>query len=146
MKLRYGKPVNLEEIAPQMKALAREFNILLLYLFGSYTSGEADKLSDIDIAFLSREKFDLDKTLRLISELQDIFQDEAIDLVDLSKAPLSLIHRIIKEGICLYACELRTKIEFESKNETLYYDTAPLRREYFKELERRIKDGTFGYR
>jgi len=119
---------------------------LLLYLFGSYALGYANRLSDLDIAFLPKEEFNLDKTLNLLAELQTIFQEEAIDLVDLSKAPLTLIHRVLKEGRCLYACNLRKKIEFESKNETLYYDTAPLRKDYFSALERRIKNGTFGYR
>lgn len=142
MKLRKGKPINFEKIEPRINNLSKKFDILLLYLFGSYSSEQAYKLSDIDIAFLSKRKLDLNEILALFGELQDIFQAEAVDLVDLEKVPLTLIHRIIKEGRCLYMSDIRTKIEFELKNESLYYDTEPLRKEYFKEIERRIKNGT----
>lgn len=73
-----------------------------------------------------------------------MFGEEAIDIVDLKEVSLPLIHRIIKEGKCLYAKNLRTRIEFEMTKETLYFDTLPLRRQYFKILIRRIKDGSFG--
>lgn len=146
IKSRNGKPINFEEIEPRIKDLSRKFDILLLYLFGSYAFDKAYKLSDLDIAFLSKRRLDLDKTLALLGELQDIFREEAIDLVNLGRAPLTLIHRVLKEGRCLYARDLKTKVEFESRNENLYYDAEPLRKEYFEAMRRRIKDGTFGYR
>jgi len=146
MKSRNGKMINLNEIKPKINEVCQKFNIILLYLFGSYATGEAYGLSDLDIGFFPYKKFDLDKVLSLSSKLQDIFEEEAIDLVDLSRAPITLIHRVIKEGRCLYGKDLRRKIEFEIKNEAFYYDTEPLRKEYFGALERRIIDGTFGYR
>ncbi len=146
LKSREGKAINFEEIELKVKDLSERFNILLLYIFGSYAYNNASVLSDLDIAFLPESKFNVDKVLSLITELQDIFEEEAIDLVDLSKASLTLIHRIFKEGKCLYACDLRTKIEFESRKENLYYDTEHLRKDYFDALKRRIKDGTYGCR
>ncbi len=146
LKSREGKPVNFEKTELKIKDIAERLNILLLYIFGSYASNNAGKLSDLDIAFLAERKFNLDDTLLLTNELQDVFEEEAIDLVDLSKAPLTLIHRVFKEGKCLYARDLRTKIEFESKKENLYYDTEPLRKEYFDALKRRINNGTYGHR
>ncbi|KPJ56576.1 MAG: hypothetical protein AMJ42_05175 [Deltaproteobacteria bacterium DG_8] len=146
LKSREGKNVNFKEVESKTKDLSERFDILLLYLFGSYALNSANILSDLDIAFLPGGKFNVDKILSLIGELQDIFEEEAIDLVDLSKAPLTLIHRVFREGKCLYACDLKTKIEFESMNENLYYDTEYLRREYFDALKRRIKNGTYGYR
>ena len=145
-KSREGNPIDFKEIEFSIEKCCRKFDIWLLYIFGSYAFDKAYKLSDLDIAFLPHHKLDLDKTLGFLNEFQDIFQEEAIDLVDLKKAPLSLIHRVFKEGRCLYARDLRTRIEFEVRSESLYYDTEPLRKKYFEALERRIEDGSFGYR
>jgi hypothetical protein len=145
LKSREGQAIDFGEIEPKVKDLSERFNILILYVFGSYASNNANALSDLDVAFLAENKFNVDKILSLIGELQDIFEEEAIDLVDLSQVSLTLIHRVFK-GRCLYARDLRTKIEFESRKENLYYDTEHLRKEYFDALKRRIKDGTYGYR
>jgi len=93
---------------------------------------------------LSGDKLNLSRILRLICQFQEVFGEETIDIVDLREAILPLIHRIIREGKCLYAKSLRTRIEFEMTKEALYFDTLPLRKEYFKILIRRIKDGSFG--
>ena len=146
LKSRKGKAINLREIELKVKDLSERFNILLLYVFGSYASNNASMLSDLDVAFLPERKFNTYSILSLVGELQDIFEEEAIDLVDLSKVPLTLIHRVFKEGKCIYARDLRTKIEFESRKENLYYDAEHLRKEYFDALKKRIKDGTYGYR
>jgi len=145
LKSREGHAIDFGKIELKVKDLSERFNVLLLYIFGSYASNNANALSDLDVAFLPERKFNVDKILSLIGELQDIFEEEAIDLVDLSKVPLTLIHRVFK-GRCLYARDLRTKIEFESRKENLYYDTEHLRKAYFDALKRRIKDGTYGDR
>lgn len=146
LKSRSGRPVDFEKIDTEITVVCQRFNLKLLYIFGSYAFSAADKLSDIDIAYLSTKELSLKKWSALFDRLQDAFEDEAIDLVDLTKAPLTLIHRVLKQGRCLYAKDLSTKIEFESRYENLYLDTAPLRREYDSFLLKRIEDGTFGYR
>lgn len=146
LKSRNGKEINFSKLGPEIEELCVEFRIKLMYIFGSYAFGKAGKLSDLDIAYLPERKFSLDKTIELISKLQNIFDEEAVDIVDLNSAPLTLIHRVLKVGRCVYAEDLRTKVEFEMRAESLYFDTEPLRREYFEVLLRRIKDGTFGYR
>lgn len=146
LKSRNGKRIDFEKIEPEMEKIAKRFDILLIYLYGSYATNSAGKLSDLDIAFLPAREFDLDNTLDLLDDLQDTFEEEAIDLINLNQVPLILIHRVFKEGRCLYAHDLRTRIEFEVRKEHLYYDTAPLRKLYFNALKRRIQNGTYGYR
>ena len=53
---------------------------------------------------------------------------------------------MLKEGKCLYARDLRAKIEHESRWETLYLDAEPLRREHFEALRKRLENGSFGDR
>jgi predicted nucleotidyltransferase len=146
LKSRNGKPIEFDRIKDEVGEICREFGVSLLYVFGSYATGTAYKLSDLDIGFLSKDRLNLDRFLKLLGRFQEIFGDEAVDLVDLSKVPLTLIHRVIKEGRCLYAQEHSKRIEFEVRNESIYYDIEPLRREYFEALTRRIKDGSFGCR
>jgi predicted nucleotidyltransferase len=145
-KSREGKPIDFNEIEPEIEKLAEKFKLKLIYIYGSYAFNNAGKLSDVDIAILGENKLNLDKKLKLLEALQEIFEEEAVDLVELSKVPLTLIHRILKEGKCIFTSDLATKIDFEVRNEHLYYDTQPLRKEYFEGLKKRIKDGTFGSR
>ena len=80
--------------------------------------------------------------MKLREDLEEIFEDEGIDLVDLKKVPLILIHRILKEGRCLYAKDINTKIEFETKKETEYLETEWMRKEYFEKMLQRIENGS----
>lgn len=144
LKSRDGQPIDFEDVAPKIERMCHKHGLLLLYVFGSYAREDSGRLSDLDIAVLPEEEFDFRELTTIVSELIDIFQDEAIDLVDMRKAPLPLIHRVLKEGKCLYARDLNTKIECEVRWENLYLDTAPLRRANFEALERRLQDGTFG--
>lgn len=146
LKSRDGRPIDFIKIEPEIAQLAGEFDLKIVYIFGSYAFNNASKLSDLDIAFLSAKITSLKKWIRLLERLQDIFEEEAVDLIDLRKVPLTLTHRILKEGKCLYAKDLTTKIAFEISSEGLYFDTAPLRREYDTYLLKRIEDGTFGHR
>lgn len=140
-KSRKGKPINFSRIEPAIEQLCKRHKLQLFYLFGSYASGKPGSLSDIDLAFLSAKDIDV---LALLAEVQDLFKEEAIDLIDLRKAPPAFIHQILKKGKCLYAKDLRTKIFFETRAECVYYDTAPLRSLYFQKMLERITHGTYG--
>ena len=140
LKTRKGKPINFAAYALKIKQLCRKHHIDLLYLFGSYASGKLSNLSDLDIAFYSKHSVD---EFKVLPELQALFEEEAIDFVNLKNAPLPLIHRVLK-GKCLYVSSLNVKIEFETHIESLYFDTAHLREEYFVNMMERIEHGAFG--
>lgn len=140
LKTRKGKPINFTALDSKIEKLCKKYKIDLLYLFGSYATKSTGTLSDLDLAYYSQHKV---KELDFLAELQELFEEEAIDLVNLKNAPLPLIHRVLK-GKCLYASSIKVKIEFESHAESLYFDTAPLRKEYFTHMMERIEHGTFG--
>ncbi|MEW5896447.1 MAG: nucleotidyltransferase domain-containing protein [Nanoarchaeota archaeon] len=140
---RKGKPIDFKAIEPEITALCRQFKIDLFYIFGSYASGKPGLLSDIDIAYFSKHKIN---PLKLLPHLQDLFKEEALDLVDLSTAPPALVHQVLKKGKCLYSKDLKAKIDFEMKAECEYYDTAHLRKTFFASMLRRIENGTYGLR
>ncbi|MEK6647129.1 MAG: nucleotidyltransferase domain-containing protein [Candidatus Firestonebacteria bacterium] len=146
LKSRNGKILDIDLLEPLVENVCQRFKIQLLYLFGSYATKNISKLSDLDIAFFASDDIKLEKWGQFLGELQDIFEEEAIDLVDLKNAPLPLIHRILRDGKCLYAINLESRINFETRSETFYQDTKYLRMEYFDALLRRIENGTFGCR
>jgi len=141
LKSRQGEKIDFEKIEKEIEKVCNEFNISLFYIYGSYSTGKTGKLSDIDVAYLSEEEFD--RKIDLIEKLEEIFKDEAIDIVDLKKAPLTLIHRILKEGKCLYTKDLKTKIKFETEKENEYFDSYYIRNEYFEKMKEKIENGSF---
>lgn len=144
LKSRNGNPLRLDTLEDHIKNMCLRHKILLLYIYGSYAHNRAGTLSDLDIAYLKQKNKTLQSVGLLLEELQDIFEEEAIDLVDLQKVPITLIHRIFKEGRCIYAEDLTSKIEFETTMESKYLDSRFMRQDYFINLEGRIQNGTYG--
>jgi len=143
---RAGQPLDFIQVEPLIQQLSEHFRLLLCYVYGSYAANNASTLSDLDIAVLADHELTLKELLDLTERLQIIFQEDAIDLIDLRKVPLTLIHRVLRDGRCLFARDLGTKIEHEMRWETLYFDAEPLRRASFEALEKRLENGTFGHR
>jgi predicted nucleotidyltransferase len=143
---RAGDPLDFIQVEPFIKQLSEQYRLLLCYIFGSYASGNASTLSDLDIAVLAAHELSPKELLDLTEELQAIFKEEAIDLIDLRQVPLTLVHRVLRDGRCLYARDLGTRIEHEMRWETLYFDAEPLRKESFEALTIRLDNGTFGHR
>lgn len=146
IKSRNGNPLVLSELNSKIEETCKRFEIGLLYLFGAYARENADKLSDLDIAYLTKYNLTSKELLEFLYKLQDIFDEEAIDLVNLKEAPLPLIHRVLRDGKCIYAVNVKSRIDFETNKEDMYFDTEPLRKEYISALESRIENGSFGYR
>jgi len=127
IKSRNGRAIDFDEIKSKIEEVCRRFNLALLYLYSSSASGITSRLGNLDVGFLSAEReFGRDQTLKLLDELQEIFEEEAVDLVDLSRVPLTLIYRVLKEGRCLYTKDPETRIELEARCKFLYCDTHPL--------------------
>jgi len=142
---RRGRPIDIGELEKSIRTICETHTIVLAYLFGSYATGTPGILSDIDIAVLAREPLDWRVLVRIAGDLAGLLEDEAIGLVDLAHAPDHLAHRVLRDGMCLYAKDLPTRIDYEVAVEMRYGDAEPLRREYLRALERRIEDGTFGH-
>lgn len=142
LKSREGKPIDFKKIEKNVKEICKKFEISLFYIYGSYVKGNPWKMSDIDLAYLSEKNFSWEEESKLIEYLEENFEDEAIDLVNLKNAPLTLIHRVLKEGRCLYASDLKTKIDFETRKESEYFETEWMRKEYFERMIKKIENGS----
>ena len=95
------KIYTLEEISEKVTAIARDFGVEKVYLFGSYARGDADATSDLD--------FRVDKgSVRgfafggLCNALEDTF-DKPVDVVTTASLDKSFLEAIKSEEVLLYA-------------------------------------------
>lgn len=119
----------------------------LAYLFGSYTKGSVNKLSDVDIAVLLKKdvgpKEYLDIRLDLIYRLGKVL-DADVDVVVLNQASPLLNQQVIKYGEVVYEESPRVRIGFETRACLEYLDAKPLLDFHTKVLLKNIKEVGLG--
>lgn len=122
-------------------------SVTLAYLFGSTVRGEANCLSDIDIAVLfentltKKEAFDLQ--LKLIVDLGDVLKTKNVDLVVLNDSPMLLAFNIIRDGVILKSDE-RIRVHFETGIMSRYYDEQYYIKRHMKRAIERMAKGRSG--
>jgi predicted nucleotidyltransferase len=122
-------------------------SVTVAYLFGSTVRGEANGLSDIDIAVLfdetltKKETFDLQ--LELIGELGVLLKTNDIDLVLLNDSPLLLSYNVIRDGIILKSDEQK-RVRFETGIMSRYRDRDYYVKRHMKKTLERMAKGRFG--
>ncbi|MDI6905353.1 MAG: nucleotidyltransferase domain-containing protein [Candidatus Bathyarchaeia archaeon] len=118
----------------------REEPVVVAYLFGSTAKGAAGRLSDVDVAVLLSEAYDLtlDHRLYLMGELAEIIGREA-DIVILNEAPPLLRYEVIKFGKILYCRDEYERVAFEERTLDEYLDMGRIEKEYFKCLLQSVK-------
>jgi len=108
--------------------LAGQPEVVLAYLFGSVARGEADRLSDVDVAVLLDESLGpedrVDRQLRLMAALSD-FSARETQVVLLNNASPLLAYRVVTEGILLHERSRTERIAFEVKARRVYFDWRP---------------------
>jgi len=84
------------------RVLREDGNVLLAYLFGSRAQGGGSPLSDYDVAVLLKDPSlrGIGRVLFEITEALGVNEDQ-VDILDLSKAPISLKVKVLKEGIMI---------------------------------------------
>lgn len=123
---------NLDEInklfKDNLKSLLQEYDIKLIYIFGSYAKGNNNANSDLDIAVLLNNDYDPMDKLSLIGDLTSIFKRNDIDLVILNSANSVLKHQVIKYGKLIFMENEDIKVNFEVRVLKEYMDMEPFRR------------------
>ncbi len=112
--------------------------IVCVYVYGSVARGEARGDSDIDIAVLYAQ--DPPPTfeglgLELGSALERLLGRE-VDLLVLNRAPLDLIHRVLRDGVLVYDGHPSSRIRFEVQARNAYFDLLPYLRQYRRTTRR----------
>ena len=118
--------------------IVHDYEIKLIYIFGSYAKGENRADSDLDIAMYFDREVDGFVKLDILDELVGIFNREDIDLVILNNVDEVLKFQVIKYGKLVYMEDLVTKVTFESKVMSEYMDM-----EYFREVRNKYSHKRF---
>lgn len=106
--------------------------IVCVYLYGSVARGTPHRDSDIDLAVLYAEAppptldgagFDLGSAL-------EHYMGQPVDVVVLNRAPVDLIHRVLRDGQLLCDRNASARIRFEVQARNTYFDLLPYLRQY----------------
>lgn len=131
-------PSDIESRLPlARRALEDDPRVVFAYLFGGLARGRASPLSDVDVAvYLASDADVLSAKLDLIGAITRVLATDAVDLVVLNEAPLSLAGRIQQGAQVLVDKEPGCRFVYESL----------IRREFadFQMQEQKILNRRFG--
>ena len=102
------------------------------YLYGSLARGEGRPRSDADVAVLYKDSPPptLDGLGLDLSDDLERLLGRRVDVVVLNRAPVDLIHRILRDAILLYEGDRSARLQFEVKARAEYFDLLPYLRQY----------------
>jgi predicted nucleotidyltransferase len=139
--------LNLEQLVQALTDFFSKVDFVkVAYLFGSTVRGEANCLSDTDIAVLfddalsKEEAFDFQ--LKLIGELTTLLKTNSVDLVALNDSPLLLTYNAIRNGVILKSDE-PVRVRFETKIMSRYLDEQYHIKRHTRESLKRIARSGF---
>ena len=117
------------------------------YLFGSFARGESGPLSDIDVGILFSELTPAARRLDLAASVgEDVerLTKSTADVVMLNDAPPAVRHRIVRDGLLLFATDDRRRVAFESRSIGEFLDFQPVLARYDQQLLERAREGRIG--
>ncbi len=132
-KLQRTRPPYREKL-PLLEALAADLaDQVVLFLFGSYSRGEATPLSDLDLAYLPLEALDREATealdRALYRRLSRLLESDDFTLVNLRQAPPTLAFAVLTEGRRLSPADGRREAAFREHVFALYPEARRLKQE-----------------
>jgi predicted nucleotidyltransferase len=139
------------DVKPELnRFFARQPDVILAYLFGSYGTGQAWAKSDLDIGVLfdesisSSQRFKL--ALRYGAQIERTIQTGLeVDVRVLNTAPVEFLMQVIKPRQCLFARSEMDRIRFEARVTSTYCDFKPILDQYYSYMLERIKEGDLRY-
>jgi uncharacterized protein len=139
--------LNLEQLEQMLTEFFSKIDfVTVAYLFGSTVRGEANCLSDIDIAVLFDDNFSKEEAfnfqLELIGELTVLLKTNNVDLVTLNDSPLILTYNAIRNGIILKSDE-PIRVRFETRIMSRYLDEQYHIKRHTRESLKRISRSGF---
>lgn len=109
-----GGEVLSDEILKSAIELLKQYNPIVIYLFGSASRNELRPNSDIDIAFLGDKNIDEFELFMKAQELAEIFNRE-VDLIDLNKSSTVFKAQVVGTGEKIYCSNETARMYFEMR-------------------------------
>ncbi len=105
--------------------------LVCAYLFGSHARGTAREGSDVDIGvvYIDGQPSDPLAPLDLAGRLEAALGRE-VDLVHLNRAPVDLVHRVLRDGVLILDRDPHARARFEVRARNEYFDLKPILDEY----------------
>src|SRR5262245_21494478 len=102
------------------------------YVCGIVARGEAHRNRDIDVAVLYAQEPlpTLDGLGLELGYTLERLLGRPVDLVVLNRAPLDLIHRVLRDGVLVFDSDPSSRIRFEVQARNAYFDLLPYLRQY----------------
>lgn len=126
---------------------AERAEVVLAFLFGSVARGQVGPLSDIDVAVLLPDAPDadacFDARLTLVGDLMQVLHTNAVDILILNQAPLTLRYAVLRDGVLLYMRDKEAYVTFRVRTLNEYFDFQPLVRMHQRIFFEKIRKGEF---
>lgn len=117
------------------------------YLFGSHARGEGGPMSDVDVAVLAADPVPSTARADLAARVADALEAEVpgrVDVTILNDAPPALVHRVLRDGLLLFARDERRRTVFEARAIDEFLDFLPILERYDRALFARARQGRLG--
>lgn len=111
-------------------------SLLGIYTFGSFADNRLTPESDIDIAFLTWEKFSAVEKWKIQEELASLL-DIDIDLVDLKDASVVLRVEVVENGTRIYTGNEYECDNFEVTTYSMYADLNETRKDILNDFKKK---------
>ena len=128
------------------RALEGDRSVRLAWLHGSRARGTARRESDIDVAVLLDDDHAANPTAikdsiwRLAGRIGREVPSDRLDLVLLNDAPALLRHRVVRDGILLFARSEAERVRFVLRTVREYQDLEPRLREHTRRRVERLRE------
>lgn len=103
-------------------------DVACVYLFGSVARGETRPASDLDIGVLYEPAPPatlLEGTGAALATVLEAALHRPVDLVVMNRAPVDLVHRILRDGVLVLERDASARIRFEVQARNEYFDLLP---------------------
>lgn len=124
---------------------AEKSDVVLVYLYGSQARGQANPLSDVDIAVLLDGRPDanrcFDSRLELIGDLVSLLHTDAVDVAILNQTPPALNYRVLRDGKMLFCRDRDRMISFRVQAINEYLDFKPILERHERAIIEKARKG-----